>query len=67
MLKQRVITALVLAAALVAAVVSLDVPGLALVFGAVVLICAWEWAALAGYERIGARLGYAAVHAGDSR
>ena len=58
MLKQRVITALVLAGILVGSMVFLDTPGLAMVFGLVVLISAWEWSDLAGYRAIWSRLAY---------
>jgi phosphatidate cytidylyltransferase len=57
-LKQRVITALVLAGILVGSMVLLDTPGLAMVFGLVVLISAWEWSDLAGYRAIWSRLAY---------
>ena len=48
-LQQRIVTALVLVGILVTAVVFLPLPGLALLFGMVVTISAWEWARLAGY------------------
>lgn len=48
MLKQRVITAVLLAAALVSAIVWLSLPYLSLFLAAVVAIACWEWARLAG-------------------
>jgi len=63
MLKQRIITALLLAGGLIAALVFLPLLPLSLVFGAVVLIAAWEWATLAGYQSRWQRLLYLAVFA----
>ena len=47
-LEQRIVTALVLAGVLIASVVLLPLPGLAVLFGLVVTISAWEWSGLAG-------------------
>lgn len=50
MLRQRVITAVVMAALFLAAMAFLPLPGLALCFAAVVALGAWEWAPLAGWK-----------------
>jgi phosphatidate cytidylyltransferase len=49
-LEQRIVTGVVLAGVLIGAVFALPLPGLALLFGGVVTISAWEWARLAGYS-----------------
>ncbi len=61
-LKQRIITGLSLAVALVAAVIYLPVQALAVVFGLGILIAAWEWSNLAGYMQHWARAAYAFAH-----
>jgi len=61
MLKQRVITAVIMVAVLVAAVAFLPLPGLALAFGVVVCLGGWEWARLAGWISSAARAAYAAI------
>lgn len=61
--RPRIATGLVLAGLVVAGVAGLSTPVLAGVFGAVVLVGAWEWAALAGLARPGARAGYVAATA----
>jgi phosphatidate cytidylyltransferase len=61
MLKQRIITGVILAASLLAAVLTLPLAPLAMLLGAVVAIAAWEWSALAGFHAVWARLLYAAV------
>jgi phosphatidate cytidylyltransferase len=61
MLKQRIITGVILAVSLIGAVLSLPLAQLALALGSVVAIAAWEWSALAGYRAVWARLTYAAV------
>lgn len=61
MLKQRIVTALVLVAVLVAAVLYLSLPQLSVLFGIAVLIGAWEWSRLAGLDNLYARLGYVVV------
>ena len=58
MLKQRIFTAVPLAAALIAAVFLLPVPWLAALFGAVVLLGAWEWSVLLGLRSPALRLLY---------
>ncbi len=50
MLRQRVITALVMAGAFLLAIVFLPLPVLALLFGAITGMGAWEWARLAGWD-----------------
>jgi len=58
MLKQRVITALVLAAIFLAALFGLPAGYFSFFIGAVVLIGAWEWANLSGFPAIWQRLVY---------
>lgn len=50
MLRQRVITALVMAGLFLAAVIFLPLPALALLFGILVCMGGWEWSRLAGLE-----------------
>ena len=59
MLKQRVITALVLAVIFLAALFGLPAGYFSFFIGAVLLIGAWEWANLSGYPAVWQRLGYA--------
>lgn len=61
MLKQRVITAIVLAALFLAAVFYLPVIWIAIAFGAVGVACAWEWAPLAGWQSQWARIAYGLI------
>ncbi|MEH6588826.1 MAG: phosphatidate cytidylyltransferase [Halioglobus sp.] len=61
MLRQRVITALILAGLLLAAIIYLDIPSLALFFGVFVALGAWEWSGMAGWSATLARLCYVAV------
>ena len=49
MLKQRVITALIMAGLFVASIVYLPLPGLALLFGILIGLGAWEWSRMAGF------------------
>ena len=63
MLRQRVITALVLVAVLISAVAFLPVPWLALFFATVALIAGWEWSNLAAYQSTWARSLYVCLHA----
>lgn len=58
MLKQRVITAVVLAAVFSFAVVYLPPLILAVVFAIIVLLAAWEWSMLSGLGSTGKRLSY---------
>lgn len=61
MLKQRVITAVLMAGIFLAAIAWLPVPGLGLLFGVLVALGAWEWSSLAGWQRPVARVLYVAV------
>lgn len=63
MFRQRVITGLVLAAVLVAAVAFLPLPWLALFFASVAMIAAWEWSDLAAYQSLWARSLYVGLTA----
>lgn len=59
MLKQRVITAIVLAAVFVAVLFGLDTSAFAVLLGLVVMLAGWEWANLAGFEEQWQRCLYA--------
>lgn len=59
MLRQRVITAVLMASAFLAGVYWLPLPVLAILFAIVVALGAWEWAALAGFKGVGAKAVYA--------
>ncbi len=61
MLKNRILTALVLAPLVILAVLFLPVQGFALLWGAIILIAAWEWADLAGLSGNVHRIGYSLV------
>ncbi len=61
MLRQRVVTALVLAGAFLASVLLLPLPATAAVFGLVVVLGGWEWSRLAGLRSPAARIGYLLV------
>lgn len=61
MLKQRIITAVVLAPLAIAGFVLLEGAGFALFVGAIVVLGAWEWARLAGQEGQKGRIVYALV------
>ena len=56
MLKQRIITAVLIVVALLAALAYLSLPILSAVFALVVLLAAWDWADLSGFSAKGARL-----------
>ncbi len=58
MLKQRVITALILSAIFLAALFYLPVPLFSVFVALVMLVSAWEWANLAGFGRSWQRFGY---------
>lgn len=58
MLRQRIITGVILAVGLIAAVLLLSLPQLAVALGGVVSIAAWEWSALAGFKAIWSRCLY---------
>lgn len=59
MLRQRVITALLLAGAFLSGVVYLPLPVVAAAFALVIALGAWEWAPLAGFKSAVARTLYA--------
>ncbi|MHB9798831.1 phosphatidate cytidylyltransferase [Pseudomonas sp. MT3] len=61
MLKQRIITALILLPVALGGFFLLDGAAFSLFIGLVVSLGAWEWARLAGYNEQPARVGYAAV------
>lgn len=61
MLKQRVITAVIMAGLFLAAIKYVPVPGLALLFAILVALGAWEWSSLAGWQHPAARGSYVAV------
>lgn len=58
MLRQRVVTAVVMAALFLGAMAYLTLAGLALFFAAVVALGAWEWALLAGWRGLAGRAFY---------
>lgn len=64
MLRQRVITALAMAGLFLAAVLLLPVFALAAVFALVVVLGAWEWSRLAGWQSAAARSVFALILAG---
>ena len=64
MLKQRIITGLVMAPVALAAVFWLSSALFSVFAGFVIIVSAWEWANLAGFPRQTARFGYAAVLGG---
>ena len=61
MLKQRVITALILAPLLIWAIFSLPEPGFIVLLLAVFSIAAWEWGRLSGLKQPGYRLFYVVI------
>ncbi|WP_101756613.1 phosphatidate cytidylyltransferase [Oceanicoccus sp. KOV_DT_Chl] len=61
MLKQRVITAVIMMLLIGLGIVFLPLLGLAIMFAALVLVAAWEWSALAGLSSKYSRLAYTAV------
>lgn len=61
MLRARLLTAAVLAPLAVAAVLLLPAPAFALLMWLIVLLAAWEWAALAGIESAAGRAAYAGL------
>ncbi|HEY0894345.1 MAG TPA: phosphatidate cytidylyltransferase, partial [Cellvibrio sp.] len=56
MLKQRVITALVLAVIFLTALFGLPAGYFSFFIGAVLLVGAWEWASLSGFSAVWQRL-----------
>ena len=61
MLKQRIITALILAPLVLGAIYYLSTPVVAVILGLIILIGAWEWAGLSGFETFQSRAIYTAV------
>ncbi|MFQ3199811.1 MAG: phosphatidate cytidylyltransferase [Zhongshania sp.] len=61
MLKQRIITGVLIVVALSAALVYLSLPALSAVFALVVLLAAWEWSDLTGLSSTVSRFCYVAV------
>jgi phosphatidate cytidylyltransferase len=61
MLKQRIITGLIMALGLLAAVAMLPIAALALLFAFIVALGAWEWSALAGWNKTPSRILFVAV------
>lgn len=61
MLKQRVITAFIMIPLVVAGILYLPVAGIAIVFGLLMLLAAWEWAQLAGLTSQLARASYVLI------
>lgn len=61
MLRQRIVTALVMAGLFLAAIMFLPRPALALLLAVLVLGGGWEWSRLAGWESIAARAGFVVV------
>ena len=52
MLKQRVITAIILASLIVSAVIFLPTQILALILAGIICVAAWEWTACAGFDAV---------------
>lgn len=61
MLKQRIITGLIMASGLLAAVAMLPVVALAVLFALIVALAAWEWSRLAGWKVMPARVLFVVV------
>lgn len=57
-LKMRVLTAVVLLPAIIAAIFWLPILYFALILGALILVGAWEWSALVGLTRVSSRIFY---------
>jgi phosphatidate cytidylyltransferase len=62
MLRQRVITGVILALSFLAAVFFLHLEALALIFGAVAAAGAWEWSGLSGIKTFPARVAYTLIY-----
>jgi len=58
MLKNRIVTALILAPSIISAVYFLDPIGFAALWGITLLVASWEWSHLAGLDRPLPRLGF---------
>ncbi|WP_435214797.1 phosphatidate cytidylyltransferase [Luminiphilus sp. nBUS_16] len=64
MLRQRVITGVLLALAFLAAVYFLRLEALAIIFGAVAAAGAWEWSGLSGIKSVPLRVSYTLTYIG---
>lgn len=64
MLKNRVLTAAVLAPLVIAAILFLPDQWFALLWGLAIAVCAWEWSSLAGLEAVPGRAAFVAVCVG---
>lgn len=58
MLKLRIITAVIMILIIGSGIIFLPAEGLAALFGILVIVAAWEWAAMAGFTRLYARAIY---------
>lgn len=58
MLKQRVITAIILTSLLAVGIIGLPEIGVAALFYVIVLVAAWEWSLLAGFKQLMSRIFY---------
>jgi phosphatidate cytidylyltransferase len=65
LLKQRIITALILAPLMIGGIFFLPIEEFAYFIGFIVTIAAWEWANLAGYTSPLVRIGYTTLVAGS--
>lgn len=61
MLRQRVVTAVIMAVLFLAAVATLDLIALAILFGVVAAAAGWEWSSLAGWSKVWQRGVYTAL------
>ena len=61
MLKQRIITALILAPLVLGAIYYLSTPAVAVILGLIILIGAWEWVGLSGFESAQSKIIYTGV------
>ncbi len=61
MLKQRILTGVILAVGFLAAVIFLPLAGLAAVFALIVALGGWEWSRMAGWSAVPLRILYVAV------
>jgi phosphatidate cytidylyltransferase len=58
MLKQRVITAIILASVIISAVIFLPTQMFAMVLAVIICVAAWEWAACAGFHSMSKKIVY---------
>jgi len=66
LLKQRIITALILAPLMIGGIFFLPIEQFAYFIGAIVTVAAWEWANLSGYSSPVIRIAYAAIIAAST-